>query len=163
MGQLAAEQDAGQVGARLQPLWLHSAVATHATAGAIARIAQRDDVAYISSDRPRGSVFPVEPPEPNNQIDGSPLGGGNLECGVNLMRAPEVWNDLGITGEGVVVGIIDSGACLTHPDLANQIWINVDEIPNNGIVFYVGPDVDCFLERFRPFGTVLLKPRGAEL
>ena len=128
LNQLGAEQNAGEVGARLRPLWIHSAVATQATAEAIARIAQRDDVAWISSDQPRGSeIFPVEPP------DGEPLPVGNIECGVNLMRAPEVWNDLGITGEGVVVGIIDSGACLTHPDLANQIWDNVDEIPNNGI------------------------------
>ncbi len=127
LNQLAAEQNAGEVGARLRPLWLHSAVATQATAEAIARIAHRDDVAWISSDQPRGSIFPVEP------ADGEPLPVGNIECGVNVMRAPEVWNDLGITGEGVVVGIIDSGACLTHPDLANQIWLNVDEIPNNGI------------------------------
>ena len=127
LGQLTAEQDAGQVGPRIQSLWLHSVVATHATAGAISRIAQRDDVAYINSDQPRGGIFPVEP------ADREPLPVGNIECGVDVMRAPEVWNDLGITGEGVVVGIIDSGACITHPDLANQIWDNVDEIANNGI------------------------------
>ncbi|MEE9295679.1 MAG: S8 family serine peptidase, partial [Phycisphaerae bacterium] len=134
LNQLAAEQDAGQVGARLLPLWLHSAVATQATAEAIGRIAKRDDVAYISSDQPRGGIFPVEPADREPDLGGGvPLSGGNIECGVNVMRAPEVWNDLGITGEGVVVGIIDSGACITHPDLANQIWDNVDEIPNNGI------------------------------
>ncbi len=83
VGQLAAEQDVGQVGARLQPLWLHSAVATQATAGAIARIAQRDDVAYVNSDQPRDGIFPVEP------ADGEPLPAGNIECGVNIMRAPE--------------------------------------------------------------------------
>ena len=136
LDQLAAEQKAGEVGARVRPLWIHSAVATQATAGAIGRIAQRADVAWISSDQLRGSeIFPVEP----RDTEPGPGGGGPLqsvnaiECGVNIMRAPEVWNDLGITGDGVVVGIIDSGACLTHPDLANQIWDNVDEIPNNGI------------------------------
>ena len=134
LGQLAAEQNAGQVGARLRPLWLHSVVATQATAEAIGRIAQRDDVAYISSDQPRGGIFPVEPVDREPGLGGGvPVAGGNIECGVNIMRAPEVWNDLGITGEGVVVAIIDSGACITHPDLANQIWINEDEIPNNGI------------------------------
>ena len=131
--QLAAEQKAGQVGTRIRTLWIHSAVMTQATAQAIARIAQRDDVGWISSDQPKKvNIFPVEPQDPNNQNNGSPLS-GNVECGVSVMRAPEVWNDLGITGEGVVVGIIDSGACITHPDLANQIWNNVDEIPNNGI------------------------------
>ena len=135
LNQLVAEQNAGEVGARLRPLWIHNAVATEATAEAIGRIAQRDDVASISSDRLRSlDIFPIEPPEDEPDLGGGvPLGGGNIECGVNVMRAPEVWNDLGITGEGVVVGIIDSGACLTHPDLANQIWNNEDEIPNNGI------------------------------
>ena len=136
LNQLAAEQKAGEVGARVRPLWIHNAVATQATAEAIGRIAQRADVAWISADQLRGSeIFPVEPPDKEPDLGGGgPLQSVTpIESGVNVMRAPEVWNDLGITGEGVVVGIIDSGACLTHPDLANQIWDNVDEIPNNGI------------------------------
>jgi len=46
--------------------------------------------------------------------------------------APEAW---GIeTGDpDVVIAIIDSGVDYTHPDLADNIWINIDEIPNNGI------------------------------
>ena len=134
LDQLAAEQKTGQVGPRIRALWLHNVVATDATAAAILRIAQRNDVAYVNYDKQIGQeLFPVEPAEPNNEVEGSPLGGGNIECGVDLMGAPTVWNDLGITGEGVVVGIIDTGCCITHPDLVNQIWINEDEIPNNGI------------------------------
>src|SRR5690606_1662851 len=60
-------------------------------------------------------------------------GAGEIECGVELMRAPDVWSDFGLTGEGVVVGVIDTGICLTHPDLVNQIWQNPNEIPGNGI------------------------------
>ncbi|MEE9128868.1 MAG: S8 family serine peptidase [Phycisphaerales bacterium] len=134
LGQLAAEQKAGQVGPRVRALWLYNVVATQATADAIVRIAQRDDVAYVNYNKPIGpEVFPVEPIEPDLREAGSPVGGGNIECGVQLMGAPTVWNDLGITGEGVIVGIIDTGCCITHPDLANQIWINEDEIAGNGI------------------------------
>lgn len=134
LNQLAAEQNTGAVGARVRALWIQNVVATDATSGAILRIAQRNDVAYINFDRPIGpEVFPVEPIEPNLGEPGSPTSGGNIECGVQLMGAPEVWNDLGITGEGVVVGIIDTGCCITHPDLVNQIWQNPGEIPNNGI------------------------------
>jgi len=46
--------------------------------------------------------------------------------------APEAWEIE--TGDlGIVIAIIDSGIDETHPDLINNIWINEDEIPDNGI------------------------------
>jgi subtilisin family serine protease len=36
-------------------------------------------------------------------------------------------------GAGVVVAVIDSGARLEHPDLAPNIWVNFDEVPDNRI------------------------------
>ena len=38
------------------------------------------------------------------------------------MEADRVWDELGITGAGVVVGHIDSGVCRSHPDIVDQIW-----------------------------------------
>lgn len=57
--------------------------------------------------------------------------GGN-DWGRDLINAPEVWTR-GITGENVVVAVIDSGVDYTHPDLFSNIWSNPGEIPNNGI------------------------------
>ncbi len=56
----------------------------------------------------------------------------NNTTDLNQINVPEVWNQ-GITGEGVVVAVIDSGVDVNHPDLINNIWRNSDEIANNGI------------------------------
>jgi len=45
---------------------------------------------------------------------------------------PEGW-DLHTGSATVVIAIIDTGTSYTHVDLAGNIWINTDEIPNNGI------------------------------
>lgn len=39
----------------------------------------------------------------------------------------------GMPNRPVIVAIIDSGVDIEHEDLSANIWINVDEIPNNGI------------------------------
>ncbi|MFH1844110.1 MAG: S8 family serine peptidase [bacterium] len=37
----------------------------------------------------------------------------------------------GYTGDGIIVAHFDTGVWLTHPDLANRLWVNVGEIPGN--------------------------------
>ena len=131
---LQAEQATGAVGQRVRSLWIVNVIATEATAETITRIAARNDVAYVNFDRPAGEeVFPVEPGDQTVKGHGASADGRGIECGVELMRAPEVWADFNITGEGVVVGIIDTGCCIEHPDIENQLWTNPGEIPGNGV------------------------------
>ncbi len=54
------------------------------------------------------------------------------DWGRDLVNSPEVWNQ-GITGNGIVVAVVDSGVDYTHPDLDANIWRNAGEIPDNGI------------------------------
>ncbi|MCK5416126.1 S8 family serine peptidase [Candidatus Parcubacteria bacterium] len=47
------------------------------------------------------------------------------------IRANYAWDK--VTDSNTIIAILDSGVQLDHPDLAENIWENLDEIPGNGI------------------------------
>jgi subtilisin family serine protease len=46
--------------------------------------------------------------------------------------APQAW-DLTTGNPNVIIGVVDTGIAYDHPDLAQNMWINSGEIPNDGI------------------------------
>jgi subtilisin family serine protease len=78
------------------------------------------------------------PPPPSTSTDpiaafpDVPYFGGSNDWNVNSVRAPEAWSQ-GYAGQGVTVAVIDTGVDWSHSDLNSQIWVNPDEIANNGI------------------------------
>lgn len=53
------------------------------------------------------------------------------EEGIDI-KAPEAW-DITTGRDDIVVAVIDEGIYIDHPDLKDNIWVNTDEIPGNGI------------------------------
>jgi subtilisin family serine protease len=65
---------------------------------------------------PGVGTAPPPPPEPN----------------LVALQAAQLW-DLGVNGGGVLIGTLDSGTWISHPDLVNRIWTNPGEVPGNGV------------------------------
>jgi len=63
--------------------------------------------------------------EPNDQ-------GYYMQWYLNQVRAPEAWEKT--TGSNdIVIAFLDSGVDLDHPDLKDNIWVNLDEIEGDHI------------------------------
>ena len=124
---------------RIRPLWIGNVIGVDATPDIIRQIARRPEVAWVNynpkvdiflgvKDRPRDLEGPGD-------IGEDPISPAEIECGTQKMRAPEVWNDLGLDGTGAVIAVIDSGVCYDHPDITNNIWINPGEdLDSDGVV-----------------------------
>jgi hypothetical protein len=61
-------------------------------------------------------------------LDNTGQTGGTPDADID---APEAWNLA--TGNGIIVGVVDTGVDYTHPDLVNNMWKNPGEIPGDGI------------------------------
>jgi subtilisin family serine protease len=49
-----------------------------------------------------------------------------------VINAASAW-DLSTGSDKVVIAVVDASTLTTHPDLADNIWVNPGEIPNNGV------------------------------
>ncbi len=112
-------------------LYLASAISFEASRTTVEALGMLNDRATLYFDRSydfTSGTQRVETPGQKIALDRA-----DTVWSVKWIDADRVWNELGYTGNGVVVGHIDSGVYLTHPDLANQIAVNTGEIPGNGI------------------------------
>jgi len=103
---LATLQGAHHVSA-VQPLWVTNALVVTGDGEAVKALAARPEVARIRSDRSHRLPAPL--PVPTSQATWN----------LRLIGAERVWQELGITGKGVVVASLDSGVEWTHPALRN--------------------------------------------
>ncbi len=103
-------------GIEARGFWIVNSIALEADAATLAALARHPGVGYVELE---GELSVPDPSEDyigeTEAIDGLlvPL---RAEDGIRAINADEVW-DMGYTGEGTVVGIIDTGANWLHPAL----------------------------------------------
>ncbi|MBN2537680.1 S8 family peptidase [candidate division WOR-3 bacterium] len=121
LGRLEAEGAVSGTGS----LWLVNAAYCRATEAAIRAIEQHPDVWYVDAD-----VKHVPGLLPAAAVGDATDGGEEIDWGVQKVNAPAVWA-LGYTGQGIVVGDIDTGCNYNHLDLADHMWTDAN-YPNHG-------------------------------
>jgi subtilisin family serine protease len=99
--------------AQVTPFWIVNTIKVTTTDERLIQLlAAMPDVAAIKADQ----TWQIPEPQPGAQEPTIQA----IEWNVALISAPEVWNQLGVRGEGIVVANIDSGVQFDHPALVTQ-------------------------------------------
>lgn len=99
---------------RAKVLWIANALALEAPADLAKTLAERSDVQRVEFDEPVSAEPGTPDAGPVGVLDQAPV------WSLIKVNAPRVWSELGLTGTGLVVGSMDTGADITHPALAGK-------------------------------------------
>jgi uncharacterized repeat protein (TIGR01451 family) len=84
------------------------------------RLRAQPSVAFVEPDFPMHAADVLIPNDPD----------WNRQWSLERIQMPPAWG-LAATQTQILIGIVDSGVQLNHPDLASQVWTNLDEVPGN--------------------------------
>ncbi|MEU6294171.1 S8 family serine peptidase [Streptomyces erythrochromogenes] len=100
-------------GAEYTSYWIVNAVRVVGSEKLAGTLAQRPEVARIDADDKVDLPKPAEGKREKAVADA-------VEWNIDRIKAPQVWDQIGVRGEGIVVANIDSGVDFTHPAVAGQ-------------------------------------------
>ncbi|MBM3324457.1 MAG: T9SS type A sorting domain-containing protein, partial [Calditrichaeota bacterium] len=127
---LVAGQETGSV-SRVRPLWAANAIVCEIAPAFLRECEeQHPEIEWILYDRRFDNTLDEEKElwTPPSHLD-------DIAWGVADIGAVRVWEEFGIFGQGVIVGMMDSGVDTAHPDLVSKIWLNPGEDLNgNGTI-----------------------------
>jgi len=138
--------------AAAEAFWITNAVGTRVTAATLRDVLRRPDVAYVDLSRhvpvaelidaptraakpaPRRKAAPARKPK---RPPGAADDDAATTWSVRHINAPLCWQ-LGLTGKGVLVAVVDTGVNYTHPDLRKRMWKGGAQYPKHGYDFENG-------------------------
>ena len=122
-------------------IWMANALYFSASKQAINDLAQHRDIAIIGLNEKKYVLFDEASRPASTTREIAP--------NVTQVNADKVWN-MGYTGQGVVVAVIDTGVNYNHLDLADHLWDGGDAYPNHGFDFM---DIDNYPMDYHGHGT----------
>ena len=108
----------------VRSLWSANTLYFEATKSVLLNISERTDIEIISLNTQHQCIPEGETPKPASATR-------ETTPNITQVNADKVW-DLGYTGAGVVVAVVDSGVNYEHLDLADHLWDGGEEFPHHG-------------------------------
>ena len=105
-------------------LWMANALYFDASKAVIQDLARRNDIELIGFAKEYNWI-------PDGEEASTASATREITQNVLQVHANQVW-ELGYTGQGVVVAVIDTGVNYNHHDLADHLWDGGSEFPNHG-------------------------------
>ena len=117
----------------VRSLWSANTLYFEATKSALLNLSERTDIEIISLNTQHQWIPEGETPKPASATR-------ETTPNITQVNADKVW-ELGYTGAGVLVSVVDSGVNYNHLDLADHLWDGGEEFPHHGYD-YVNNDND---------------------
>lgn len=122
--QSLAEMEENDMVSSPRVLWMANALCFSANKQAIYTLAQRKDVEVIGFDARVRMIPEDEAPRPAEATR-------DITPNVTQVQADQVWN-MGYTGQGIMVAVIDGGVNYNHLDLKDHLWDGGEAFPHHG-------------------------------
>ena len=106
--------------------WLSNAISCKVSRDVIYLLSRHNDIELIGYDEMRYMTYDCiteDVVDDSKEMD--------LTDNIFMVNADKVW-DMGYTGKGVLVAVIDSGVNYNHLDLADHLWDGGSQYPHHG-------------------------------
>lgn len=107
--------------------WLSNAISCKASRDVIYLLSKHNDIEVIGFDETRFMSYETS----TEDVDTDNSREMDLTDNILMVNADKVW-DLGYTGKGVLVAVLDSGVNYNHLDLKDHLWDGGSQFPNHG-------------------------------